>query len=87
MPHKYRLSPYGALNEGNHIQNLTDRSRDLQTQINTALLSIQVFEKHLSGSKYQGTDERGARKDWISTTDVLRWLTDIKGDLTWKSVP
>jgi len=69
------------LREGNHIQNLTATRDELKKKIEACLVSISTFKKHLEGSKYQGTDSDGERKDWISVKDVFRWLDDIESDI------
>jgi hypothetical protein len=38
---------------------------------------IEEFRCHLAGSKFQGLDLDGARKDWIATGDVRAWLQRI----------
>jgi hypothetical protein len=39
---------------------------------------IEHFRQHLLTPKFVGVDSDGDRKDWISTSDVLRFLEDLK---------
>ena len=66
--------------EANHIANLTGARDKHAATIATVRQSIQDFKRFLAGSKFTGT-ENGERKDWISTGDVNRWLSELDSQL------
>lgn len=39
---------------------------------------IEWMRSHLLSSKFCGVDTDGARKDWIATADVLRFIEDLR---------
>lgn len=61
----------------------------LKRDINTRNLAIEdtqdaisAFLGHLHSEKFAGTDSEGARKDWISTADVIARLQELRSSLT-----
>ena len=61
----------------NHIVRLT---ADLSAATNALLATaetIQAFRVHLDLDKFKGFDLDGSPRGWISTQDVLAWLTSI----------
>jgi hypothetical protein len=64
----------------NHINNLTTSVAELRAVITAVRKDITNFKSYLSGSKFTGSED-GERKDWISTGDVMRWLSDIDSSL------
>ena len=63
--HKQPLEP-----KMNYIKSLEQDKTELEFKINTTLDAIQDFRAFLQSSKFKGEDTDGARKDWISTSDV-----------------
>ena len=62
----------------NHIHALTERAISAEATLAAKDEVIERFRAHLTGSKFQGTDSDGARKDWIAVADVFAWLALIK---------
>ena len=65
----------------NYIKRLEKEVGDLKANVVGADRAIDRFREHLDLDKFSGTDQDGARKDWIGTHDVLRWLTEIENEL------
>lgn len=75
----------------NYIQRLQAENKELKTKLECVEIEVTVFQKHLIGDKFQGTDTEKhvcprcqwdsyteRRKDWIATADVHEWLRRIK---------
>lgn len=62
----------------NYIKRLQADLEAKTTELDAKLALIAEFERHLQAPKYQGIDSDGARKDWISTDDVIGWLRSIR---------
>ena len=62
----------------NHIHALTARAASAETLLAAKDSAIEEFRLHLAGSKFQGLDLDGGRKDWIAVSDVLAWLNRIR---------
>ena len=62
----------------NHILKLQNDLRERDAAIREAQEQITNFFAHLRSDKFVGEDSDGARKDWISTTDVIQRLADLR---------
>ena len=62
----------------NHIESLRTMNRELIARHEEVTERIEHFRQHLLSPKFVGVDSDGDRKDWISTSDVLRFLEDLK---------
>lgn len=61
----------------NHIHRLQADLAAVQVALDAKDQIVRDFQTHLAGSKFQGTDADGTRKDWIATADVRAWLALI----------
>ena len=61
----------------NHIHKLQNQVVGANYRIVGLLERIHEFRNHLQSSKFQPQAD-GSRGDWISTTDVQRWLRYIE---------
>ena len=57
------------------LQTIVDERGERLTQLHER---IEWMRAHLLSSKFQGLDVDGARKDWIATADVLRFIEDLR---------
>ena len=62
----------------NYIESLRTMNRELTARHDEVSERIENFRQHLLSPKFVGVDVDGARKDWIATSDVLRFLEDLK---------
>jgi hypothetical protein len=62
----------------NYIKTLESISADRASRLETIAHEIEWLRQHLLSSKFQGLDVDGARKDWIATADVLRWIETVR---------
>jgi hypothetical protein len=62
----------------NHIHALTARATTAEAAAAAKDEVIERFRAHLGGTKFQGTDLDGARKDWIAVADVFAWIALVK---------
>ncbi len=65
----------------NYIQQLQQENAKLKETIETLEENISNFRVFLLSDKFQ-TKEGGERKDWIATSDVDRFLSEIARDAT-----
>lgn len=61
----------------NHIHRLQGQALELQHQLITQAERVQELREHLASAKFNYDPADGSRTDWISTTDVKRWLDYI----------
>lgn len=61
----------------NYIQTLRADLAGQTAAVETFKTEIAHFRMFLHSPKFLG-DEQGQRKDWISTSDVLFWLSDVE---------
>lgn len=64
----------------NYIKNLQAQNKALKEQIGAMESQINNFVAFLHSAKFVGF-ENGARKDWISTGDVINWMREFRGEL------
>lgn len=62
----------------NYIKNLELEAKAASAFEQAVAAAIVDFKSTLRLPKYQGVDEDGERKDWISVGDVWRWLERIE---------
>lgn len=65
----------------NYIHQLRQQVETRNTAIAHAQVSINRMMAHLATDKFIGTDSNGDRKDWISTTDVVNFLRELRSEL------
>ena len=65
----------------NYIKQLQKELVESNEMKEKLFLALNEFRSKLLGSKFTGLDIDGERKDWISTTDVIRWIDDTKQSL------
>ena len=58
----------------NYIHQLQADLATAQGALDAKDETVRDFQAHLAGTKFQGTDADGSRKDWIATADVRAWL-------------
>jgi len=64
----------------NHIIKLQKENKELRERIESMETAIREYRGYLmTAEKFLGVDSRGGRKDWVSTTDVSRFLADVIG--------
>ena len=61
----------------NHIQALTMKRKDLETNRDLAIQEIQDFRAFLQSAKFTTPSQDGSRVDWISTQDVNSCLMNL----------
>lgn len=61
----------------NYIKQLQADNAAAKNQANEILNDIIAFKAFLASPKFVGVESDGSRKDWISTGDVDRFLSDI----------
>jgi hypothetical protein len=64
----------------NFINKLQAENATLRQQQTDALSEIIRLKAMLTGDKFNGVERDGLRKDWASTADINRWLSEI-GDI------
>lgn len=57
------------------LQNIVDDRGERLAQLHGR---IEEMRAHLLSSKFVGLDIDGARKDWIATADVLRFIEELR---------
>ena len=57
------------------LQTIVDERGERLAQLHER---IEGMRAHLLSSKFVGLDVDGARKDWIATADVLRFIEDLR---------
>lgn len=62
----------------NYIQRLQSISEDRANRLEAMFAKVEELRQHLQSDKFKGQDVDGARKDWIATADVLRWVEEIR---------
>lgn len=62
----------------NYIKTLESICTDRAARLETIAREIEWLRQHLLSPKFQGLDVDGARKDWIATADVLRWIETVR---------
>ena len=62
----------------NYIQTLQTIAADRAERLTQLHERIEWMRAHLLSSKFSGVDLDGARKDWIATADVLRFIEDLR---------
>ncbi len=63
----------------NYIKQLQEDKKNLAVKVAKVYLELNDFVIFLQTSpKFQGNESDGARKDWISTADVINRLQEIK---------
>lgn len=66
----------------NHILKLQEENREQKAKLEKVGEEINQFIIHLNSAKFTGTESDGARKDWISTADVINWLREVRAGLS-----
>lgn len=61
----------------NYIKQLQADNAAAKNQANEILNDIIAFKAMLASPKFTGVESDGSRKDWISTGDVDRFLSDL----------
>lgn len=62
----------------NYIKTLESIVADRGERLAQLHQRIEDMRAHLLSPKFQGLDVDGARKDWIATSDVLRFIEDLR---------
>lgn len=62
----------------NYIKQLQAENQRLKDEIAMIHDELLNFISFLHSDKFRGVQSDGARKDWISTTDVINRLIEIK---------
>lgn len=62
----------------NYIMALRQRAAEAEKEEQAINARIDEFRAHLAGPKFQGFDSDGERRDWIATSDAIRWISYIK---------
>lgn len=63
----------------NYIKKLEEQNKNLANKLASIMLELNDFQGFLqTAEKFKGNDSQGARKDWISTADVIHRLQEIK---------
>ena len=62
----------------NYIKTLQVENKALNSKLNQIENSIDDFTIFLNSPKFTGTQSDGSRKDWISTTDVMNRLKELR---------
>lgn len=62
----------------NYILSLKKEVAAKDAQIKSFEKSLDEFRAFLNSAKFTGTESNGERKDWISTTDVIKWISETK---------
>ena len=70
-----------------NTQRLQAKVAELSAKCASYKDGIANLRTHLSGDKFKGADQDGARKDWIAVADVSRWLDCIENDAEEASSP
>ena len=65
----------------NYIHQLQDKIRRRDDAILEAQLKINQFMAELATAKFTGVDIDGARNDWMSTSDIMQRLKDLRASL------
>ena len=72
----------------NYIKQIQLDNQNSTAAIELALQSLSDFRAYLASSpKFTGTDSDGERKDWIATTDVIRWIDTLRFDIIDRAPP
>ena len=61
----------------NHILSLQAENAALKSRLTHLENDLRIFRGFLFTEKFTGTDSKGERKDWISTTDVSNMIQEI----------
>lgn len=62
----------------NYIHQLQGELNAALAQVESFKLSLDQLRSFLHSPKFIGTDSNGERKDWISTSDLIRLLWDME---------
>lgn len=62
----------------NYIKQLQAENAALKETIQTAQNEINFFLSYLHSDKFAGVDSAGGRKDWISTSDVINRMREMR---------
>jgi hypothetical protein len=62
----------------NYITVLRQRIAEMEAEEAERNKRFDEFRAHLSGSKFQGFDTDGERRDWIATGDTSRWISYVQ---------
>ena len=72
------VARYQEISMANYIQNLQTIVDERGERLMRLHERIEWMRAHLLSSKFQGLDVEGARKDWIATADVLRFIEELR---------
>lgn len=61
----------------NYIKRLQSDVTKRESTLENLATWKQAFRAHLELDKFKGVDSSGERKDWIATSDVLKWLESM----------
>lgn len=62
----------------NYIKTLENICATRADRLEQIAHQIEWMRQHLQSSKFVGVDQDGDRKDWIATSDVLRWIESLR---------
>lgn len=62
----------------NYIKTLESICDDRAARLEAIARQVEWMRQHLNSDKFKGQNIDGARKDWIATSDVLRWIEDLR---------
>ena len=62
----------------NYIKQLEQDRLEACKKLANIMLELEAFNVHLHSDKFKGVQSDGARKDWISTADVINRIREIK---------
>jgi len=65
----------------NYITKLKTENAELTEKLAKLETAFTDFSAFLLSPKFQGQESAGERKNWISTDDVQRWISEIKSSL------
>lgn len=66
----------------NYIRRLQSDLESAKAEAAALRRSLAELNWHLHTSKFVGEDSDGARRDWIATGDVLRWIQETQHNAT-----
>ena len=61
----------------NHIVRLQTELSNARAELDAKAEALQAFRVHLHTAKFASPGPGGERRDWIATSDVLAWLSNI----------
>ena len=62
----------------NYIKTLEHICAERAERLEAIAHQVEWLRQHLQSPKFVGLDIDGARKDWIATADVLRWIETVR---------